>query len=152
MKEFGDERVCINNDDVLPVKSMSLDPTFFAQLCSVDELHDFKSDREDMCYSLINLDVDSDNAYCVSQNREIRINKKTIRAIDIEEALDFAISSDMSGNEAICSSCLYKYLVTLTDLFEGLLSETERGEVILSYSRELVNKIASRILHMKEAN
>ena len=145
MKEFGDERVCINNDDVLPVKSLSLDPMFFAQLCSVDELHDFKSDREDMCYSLINLDVDSDNAYCISQNREIRINKKAIRATNIEEALDFAISSDMSGNEAICSSCLYKYLVTLTDLFEGLLSEAERGDVILSYSRELINSIATEL-------
>ncbi len=143
--EFGGERVCINNDDVLPVKSMALDPQFFAQLYSVDELENFKSDREDMCYALINLDLDSDKAYCVSQGREIRINKKTIKATNIEEALDFTRISDMSGNEAICSSCLYKYLVTLTDLFEGLLSEEERGDVILNYSRDLINSIAAEL-------
>ena len=28
MKEFGEERVCINDDDVLHVKSIILDPSF----------------------------------------------------------------------------------------------------------------------------
>jgi hypothetical protein len=145
MKEFGGERVCINDDDVLPVKSMALDPLFFAQLCSVDDLEGFKSNREDMCYSLINLNQDTDFAYCVSQGKAIRINQKTIRATNIEEALDFAVSSDMSGNEVICSSCLYKYLVTLTDLFEDLLSEEEKGDLILSYSQDLINSIVSQL-------
>ncbi len=145
MKEFGGERVCINDDDVIPVKTMVLDPQFFAQLCSVNDLQDFKSNREDMCYSLINLNPDADNAICLSQGKVIRINKKTIRATNIEEGLDFAINSDVSGNEAICSSCLYKYLVTLTDLFDNLLSEEEKGQIILSYSQDLINSIAAQL-------
>ncbi|MDF1539833.1 MAG: hypothetical protein P1Q69_13115, partial [Candidatus Thorarchaeota archaeon] len=66
-------------------------------------------------------------------------------AASIEDALDFTFSSDMSGNEAICSSCLYKYLVTLTDLYEDLLSETEKSATILSYSKDLVNRIAEEL-------
>ena len=145
MKEFGDERVCINNDDVVPIKSMNVDPLFFTQLQSVENLTEFKSEREDLCYSLINLDSNDDCAYCVSQGRAIRINKKEISAKIIEEALDFAVTSDMSGNEVICSSCMYKYLVTLTDLYEDLLSETEKSATILRYSRDLVNKIAEEL-------
>ena len=145
MKEFGSERVCINDDDVLPVNSMSLDPLFFAQLYSVDELEEFKSNREDMCYSLINLNQESDCAYCVSQGKEIRINQRVVSASNIEDALDFAVISDMGGNEAVCSSCLYKYLVTLTDLFEDLLSEEEKGSLILNYSKDLIKGIVVQL-------
>jgi hypothetical protein len=98
-----------------------------------------------MCYSLINLNQDTDHASCVSQGKTIRINQKNIRATNIEEALDFSVSSDMSGNEIICSSCLYKYLVTLTDLFDDLLSEEERGELILRYSQDLIRSIATQL-------
>ena len=51
----------------------------------------------------------------------------------------------MSGNEVICSSCLYKYLVSLTDLFEGLLSEKEKSDLLLSYSQDLINNIVSQL-------
>jgi len=145
MKEFGKERVCINNDDVMPIRSLNIDPLFFTQLQSVENLNEFKSERKDMCYSLINLDSSDDHAYCVSQGHAIIINNKAISAANIEDALDFAVSSDMSGNEVICSSCLYKYLVTLTDLYEDLLSETEKSATILSYSKDLVNKIADEL-------
>ncbi|MFW9910637.1 MAG: hypothetical protein ACFFEF_18945 [Candidatus Thorarchaeota archaeon] len=145
MKEFGNERVCINGDDVLPIKTMSIDPTFFAQLCSVDDLSQFKSDREDLCYTLINLDMEEDTTYCVSQSKMIQINAKPVSAAHVEEALDFALISSNTSNEAVCSSCLYKYLITLTNLFENFLSDQEKSELILQYSKELVNKIASEL-------
>ncbi len=145
MKEFGDERVCINNDNVVPIKSMQVDPLFFTQLQSISDLDEFKSEREDMCYSLINLDNSDDCVYCISQGSIIRINNKAVSATNIEDALDFTVSPDMNDNEVICSSCLYKYLVTLTDLYEDLLSESEKSLTILSYSKDLVNKIAEEL-------
>lgn len=142
LREFGEERVCLNNDDILPIKSITIDPHFFAQLESVEALRDFETDRDDLCYGLLNLDPRDGRVYCVSQGKAIIINSHYIRAGDVKEALNFVVPSQMGSDDVVCSACLYKYLVTLTDVFEGILSDSEKRIVILSYTQDLVNRIA----------
>ncbi|MBD3406353.1 MAG: hypothetical protein GF411_09605 [Candidatus Lokiarchaeota archaeon] len=140
-KEFGKEQVCINNDDVQPISSIMVDPTFFPA-DSVEDLKEFRSDNENMCYLLIFLDDKSNSAYCVSQGKKIRINSRPVQASDIREALQFVTSAEKSGSGVICSTCLYKYLVTMGDVFEDLLSESERAKVISEYIQKIAAKMA----------
>ncbi len=141
-KEFGDEKVCINGDDVLPIRAISVDPSFFAKTDSVEELMEFKSDKENMCYLLIYLDKADDFVYCVSRGLNLHINNKEVKASDIQAALAFVSSNEISSNGVVCSSCLYKYLVTLGDIFEDLITESERAEIIEDYVKEIYLKMA----------
>lgn len=140
-KEFGKDQVCVNNDDVQPVSTIIVDPTFFPA-DSVEDLEEFKSDNESMCYLLIYLDDTSDTAYCVSQGKRIKINNRPVRASDIREALQFVTATEKAGSGVICSTCLYKYLVTMGDVFEDLLNETERAKVISEYIQKIAAKMA----------
>ncbi|MFX1368823.1 MAG: hypothetical protein ACFFAY_09515, partial [Promethearchaeota archaeon] len=141
-KEFGLEKVCLNNDDVLPINSISVDPGFFGQAKSIDDLSPFKSDKPSMCYLLIYLDEKSGNTYCVSQGQELRINSKFVSASEIEAALQFVIASEQSGDGIVCSSCLYKYLMTLGETFQDVLSQGERTEIISGYVKMLTTEMA----------
>ncbi len=142
LREYGNERICINNDDIMHIKSIAIDPHFFAQLASVEDLKGFESEKEDLCYGLLNLDPRDGKAYCVSQGKAVMINSHYIQAADIRDALNFVAPSEMGNDDVICSSCLYKYLVTLTDVFENLMNDIEKGQVILTYTRDLVNRMA----------
>lgn len=113
-KEFGTEKVCVNNDDVQPINSISIDPTFFGLMDSREGLAEFKSSNEGMCYLLISLDAEDGRAYCVSQGRQLKINNRDIQASDIKDALQFVSTKDITTDGVVCSSCLYKYLVTLS--------------------------------------
>jgi len=141
-KEFGVEKVCLNNDDVLPVNSISIDPGFFGQAESIQELIPFRSDKPEMCYLLIYLDDSTGNTFCVSQGQEIRINRKVVAANEIKAALHFVIASEQSSDGIVCSSCLYKYLMTLGETFEDLLSEGERAEIISGYVKNVTTEMA----------
>ncbi len=147
MREFGGERVCINHDDVSPINPITIDPLFFAQLQTVDELEGYASEKASLCYNLINLDPRSGTAFCVSQGRNIALHNHVIRNCDIMDALSFVTASQMGNDDVICSTCLYKYLVTMTDVYEDILTEKERAEIIVKYSRGMVERIAEDIIH-----
>ena len=147
-KEFGDETVCLNNDDVLPINPISLDPTFFTHTTSIEDLKEFKSDKEDMCYLLIYLDKENGKAYCVSQGKELRINKQDVKDKDIEDALQFVTYTELSSNGALCSECLYKYLVSCTDV--GIIpDEEERNEILAIYVKKIAIQMAMRLSDSK---
>lgn len=141
-KEFGDEKVCLNNDDVRPINCLSLDPTFFTQMDSRDRLSEFKSSNESMCYLLVGLDNEDGRVYCVSQDEKLSINSRDVRASDIEDALQFVSTKEMSTDGVVCSSCLYKYLITLSSAFSDMLTDSERSDVIRAYVRQTALRIA----------
>ncbi|NHJ15007.1 MAG: hypothetical protein EAX95_15100 [Candidatus Thorarchaeota archaeon] len=141
-KEFGLEKICLNNDDILPINSIAVDPGFFGETKSIVDLLSYKSDNPSMCYLLIYLDEESGNTFCVSQGRELQINSKPVSAKEIEAALQFVLASDKASDGIVCSSCLYKYLMTLGETFEDLLSEGERTELISGYVKDLTTEMA----------
>lgn len=142
-REFGEERVCLNNDDVFPINAISVDPSFFEQINSLDELKEYKSDKESMCYLLIYLDREGGYCYCVSQGQRISINEKDIKTLEIDSALQFVTSTEKSRDGVICSDCLYKYLRTLGEASEGFLTDSERHTVISSYVKEVSSRLAA---------
>jgi hypothetical protein len=147
-KEFAGlerEKVCLNNDDILPIHAISVDPSFFEQIVSVDDLVQFKSDNESMCYLLIYLDRKGGLCFCVSQNQRIKINDKEVKVAEIDSALQFVTSTERSRDGVICSDCLYKYLRTLGEASAGFLSDQEREEIITSYVREVSTRMAKEL-------
>lgn len=142
-KEFDDgEKVCLNNDDVVEIKPISIAKSFFSSIDSFENLQDLKSDKENVCYLLVYLDDEKNEAYCVSKGEKLVINGNDVRADDLRDALKFVNLGGKSTDGEICSTCMYKYLITLSDIFQGVISEEERTEIIAIYIREIANRMA----------
>lgn len=141
-RQFGDEKVCLNNDDVVPINAISIDPSFFEQISHIDELTEYKSDKESMCYLLMYLDRKSGFCYCISQGQKLSINKKDVKTTEIDSALQFVTTTERNRNGVICSDCLYKYLRTLGEASEGFLTDSEREEIVASYVRNVSTRMA----------
>ena len=144
-REFGDEKVCLNDDGVYPINAISVDPSFFSQLNSQRLLEEYMSDNKSMCYLLMFLDRDGGFCYCVSQNQRISINEKDVKVSEIDSALQFVTSSEKSRDGVLCSDCLYRYLRTLGGSSEGFLTDDEKQEIIATYVRELATNMAIQL-------
>ena len=144
-REFGDEKVCLNDDGVYPINAISVDPSFFSQLNSQRLLEEYMSDNKSMCYLLMFLDRDGGFCYCVSQNQRISINEKDVKVSEIDSALQFVTSSEKSRDGVLCSDCLYRYLRTLGESSEGFLTDDEKQEIIATYVRELATNMAIQL-------
>jgi hypothetical protein len=147
-KEFAGlekEKICLNNDDILPINAISVDPSFFKIIESVEDLTQYKSDNASMCYLLIYLDRNEGFCYCVSQAQRISINEKDVKVSEIDSALQFVTSIDRSRDGVICSDCLYKYLRTLGEASTGFLTDVEREEIINSYVHEVSMRVAAEL-------
>ncbi len=144
-REFGDEKVCLNNDGVFPINAISVDPSFFSQLDSQQHLGEFSSDNKTMCYLLMFLDREGGYCYCVSQNQRININEKDVKVSEIDSALQFVTTSEKSRDGVLCSDCLYRYLRTLGASSDGFLTDDERKEIIATYVRELATNMAIQL-------
>lgn len=144
-KEFGEEKVCLNNDSVFPIRAISVDPSFFNSLQSKIDLAKFSSSNETMCYLVTFLDRDEGYCYCVSQNQRIRINNQDVKVSEIDSALQFVTTSEKHRDGVLCSDCLYRYLRTLGESSEGFLTEEERDEIIVSYVKDIANTMAMQL-------
>jgi len=144
-RQFGDEKVCLNNDDVVPINAISVDPSFFEKITSIDELAEYKSDKDSMCYLLMFLDRKGGLSYCISQGQNIVINKKNVKTSEIDSALQFVTSTDRNRDGVVCSDCLYKYLRTLGEASEGFLTDSEREEIVASYVRDVSTRMAAEL-------
>ena len=151
-REFGEEKVCLNNDSVYPIRAISVDPSFFNALQSMNNLQEFASTNEAMCYLVTFLDREEGYCYCVSQNQRIRINNQDVKASEIDRALQFVTSSEKHRDGVLCSDCLYRYLRTLGESSKGYLTDEERKEIIESYVRNLANTLAMQLSGFDETD
>ena len=144
-RQFGDEKVCLNNDDIIPINAISVDPSFFEQIKSKEELVEYKSDKQSMCYLLMFLDRLGGLCHCISQGQTIVINKKKVKAAEIDSALQFVSTTDRNTDGVVCSDCLYKYLRTLGEASEGFLTNSEREEIVASYVKDVSVRMAAEL-------
>lgn len=144
-RQFGDEKVCLNNDDVFPINAISVDPSFFEKIDCIEDLVEYKSDKESMCYLLTYLDREGGYCYCISQGKRINISKKDVKTTEIDSALQFVTTTDKNRDGIICSDCLYKYLRTLGEASEGFLTDSEREEIVASYVKEVSTRMAAEL-------
>ncbi|MHA2141110.1 MAG: hypothetical protein ACXADC_13080 [Candidatus Thorarchaeota archaeon] len=150
LKEFGNEKVCLNNDDVVPIVTIAVDPMFLGDVTAFEDLANLKSDKENMCYLLIFLDAEADQTYCISQAQKIRINAQDVKASEILAALQFVTTAEQASDGIACSSCLYKYLVTLGETFDDVLTDEERSELISAYVRNITSQMATELIGTEE--
>ena len=151
-RQFGDEKVCLNNDDVFPINAISVDPSFFEQINTMEELAEYKSDKESMCYLLMFLDRRWGSCHCISRGQKIVINKKVVKSAEIDSALQFVTTTDRNNDGVVCSDCLYKYLRTLGEASEGYLSDSEREELVASYVRDVSTRMAAELSGYSSTN
>ncbi len=132
-KTFGDETLCVNNDEILEVDVIEIDPAIFT----------FHKTREDIaremvgdgvtCYAAIYVNYPDNSVYCISQGWKLRIHGRDVPGTDLEDALQFLSTKDLHATAEICSECLYKFLLTLADTFADTMSKEEKTQEIKKY-------------------
>jgi len=149
-KVFGDEKLCVNSDSVLGVDVIDIDPHVFAFRKDKKGIEQERAAEGNVCYAAIYVNYPDNRVYCISQGWVIRIHGKDVPGNDLEEALQFLSTKDLSANAEICSECLYKFLLTLSDVFADMMTRKEKTEEVKKYVDKFSLKIAVKLSQMDE--
>jgi hypothetical protein len=141
-KVFGDEKLCINDDSILEVDAMEVDPQVFAYRANRQGMLEEQAEDGNVCYTSIYVNYPDNKVYCISQGWVLRIHGYDVPGNDLEDALQFLSTKDLAASAEICSECLYKFILTLADTFSDMISRKEKTEEIKSYVDKFSLKIA----------
>ncbi|MEM4734099.1 MAG: hypothetical protein QXS20_00095 [Candidatus Thorarchaeota archaeon] len=147
-KVFGDEKLCVNDDNILEMNVIEIDPTLFAFHQDKESLELERADSDDICYCAIYINYPDNRVYCVSQGWPIRIHGKDVLATDLESAMQFLTTKDVAQNAEVCSECLYKFLLTLSDQFADSMSKKERTDEVKRYVNRFSLMMAVKLSQM----
>jgi hypothetical protein len=149
-KVFGDEKLCVNDDRVLEIEAIELDPSLFAFHTTKEGMQEEKASEGNVCYASIYINYPDNRVYCISQGWVLRIHGKDVPADDLEDALQFLSTKDLTASAEICSECLYKFILTLGDTFADLLSKKEKTDEVKRYVDKFSLMIAVKHSQMDE--
>ena len=141
-KVFGDEKLCVNNDSVLEIEAIEIDPSFFSFRPDRESMLEEQASEGNICYASIFVNYPDNKVYCISQGWNLRIHGKDVPGNDLEDALQFLSTKEASASAEICSECLYKFILTLGDTFADLMTRKEKTDEIKRYVDEFSLKIA----------
>ncbi|MFX0108864.1 MAG: hypothetical protein ACFE7R_11305, partial [Candidatus Hodarchaeota archaeon] len=125
-KVFGDEKLCVNDDKVLEVEAIEVDPALFAFHNNRESMRSEEAADDNVCYCSIFVNYPDNRVYCISQGWILRIHSRDVPGDDLEDALQFLSTKDLDSSMEICSECLYKFLLTLSDKFADTLDRKEK--------------------------
>lgn len=149
-KVFGDEKLCVNADSVLEVDVIDIDPHVFAFRKDKKGIEQERAADGNVCYAAIYVNYPENKVYCISQGWVLRIHGKDVPGNDLEDALQFLSTKDLSASAEICSECLYKFLLTLSDTFADMMTRKEKTDEIKRYVDKFSLKIAVKLSQMDE--
>ena len=132
-KVFGDEKLCVNNDSVLEIEAIEIDPSIFSFHYDKDSMEEERATEGNVCYACIYINYPDNKVYCISQGWVLRIHGKDVPGIDLEDAMQFLSTKEISSSAEICSECLYKFILTLGDTFADTLTEREKTDEVKKY-------------------
>jgi len=132
-KVFGDERLCVNDDKVLEIEAIEIDPSIFSFHYDKESMEEERATEGTVCYASIYINYPNNKVYCISQGWVLRIHGKDVPGNDLEDAMQFLSTKEITSNAEICSECLYKFILTLGDTFTDLLTEKEKTEEVKRY-------------------
>lgn len=132
-KVFGDERLCVNDDRVLEIDAIEIDPSIFSYHFDKDSMAEERASDGNVCYASIYINYPDNKVYCISQGWVLRIHGKDVPGDDLEDAMQFLSTKEISSSAEICSECLYKFILTLGDTFADTLTEREKTEEVKRY-------------------
>ena len=149
-KVFGDEKLCVNDDDVLEIEAIEIDPTIFAFHTDQEAIETERASEDNICYAAVYVNYPDNRVYCISQGWVLRIHGKDVPANDLEDALQFLSTKDLTASAEICSECLYKFILTLADTFADLISRKEKTDEVKRYVDKFSLMIAVKHSQMDE--
>jgi len=149
-KVFGKEKLCVNNDEVLEVEVIEVDPSLFSFHTDKESMKKERAAEENICYASIFVNSRDNKVYCISQGWTLRIHGKDVPGNDLEDALQFLSTKDLTDSAEICSECLYKFILTLGDTFADLMSKKEKTDEVKKYVDKFSLKIAVKHSQMDE--
>ncbi|MFW9787646.1 MAG: hypothetical protein ACFFE2_03280 [Candidatus Thorarchaeota archaeon] len=132
-KVFGDEKLCVNNDSVLEIESIEIDPSIFSFHYDKDSMREERATEGNVCYASIYINYPDNKVYCISQGWVLRIHGKDVPGNDLEDAMQFLSTKEITSSAEICSECLYKFILTLGDTFTDNLTEKEKTAEVKKY-------------------
>ncbi len=132
-KVFGDEKLCVNNDSVLEIDAIEIDPSIFSFHYDKESMEEERATDGNVCCASIFINYPDNKVYCISQGWVLRIHGKDVPGNDLEDAMQFLSTKEISSSAEICSECLYKFILTLGDTFAELLSEKEKTDEVKKY-------------------
>ena len=132
-KVFGDEKLCVNNDSVLEIDAIEIDPSIFSFHPDKDSMEEERATDGNVCYASIFINYPDNKVYCISQGWILRIHGQDVPGNDLEDAMQFLSTKEISSSAEICSECLYKFILTLGDTFSDLLTEKEKTDEVKKY-------------------
>jgi len=141
-KVFGDEKLCVNDDSVLEIEVLEIDPSFFSFRPDRESMIEEQASEGNICYAAIFVNYPDNKVYCISQGWELRIHGKDVPGNDLEDALQFLSTKEARASAEICSECLYKFILTLGDTFADLMTKEEKTDEIKRYVDQFSLKIA----------
>ncbi|TFG26499.1 hypothetical protein EU527_19670 [Candidatus Thorarchaeota archaeon] len=141
-KVFGDEKLCVNDDSVLEVEAIEIDPSIFAFHTSKESMKEEQASEGNICYASIFVNYPNNKVYCISQGWVLRIHGKDVPGDDLEDALQFLSTKEATASAEICSECLYKFILTLGDTFADLMTRKEKTDEVKKYVDKFSLKIA----------
>ncbi len=149
-KVFGDEQLCVNDDTILELDVMEIDPSLFGFNPTKESLEKEKANKGNLCYLCIYANYPDNKVYCVSQGWNLRIHGKDVKADELKDAMKFLSTTDKSASAELCSDCLYKFLLTLGESFTDVMSKEEKMEEIKRYVDEFSVKVAINLSETDE--
>ncbi|MHA2353323.1 MAG: hypothetical protein ACXAC0_01805 [Candidatus Thorarchaeota archaeon] len=132
-KVFGDEKLCVNNDSVLEIDAIEIDPSIFSFRSDKESMEDERASDGNVCYASIYINYPNNKVYCISQGWILRIHGQDVPGNDLEDAMQFLSTKEITSSAEICSECLYKFILTLGDTFSDLLTEKEKTDEVKKY-------------------
>jgi len=141
-KVFGDENLCVNDDKVLEIEAIEIDPSIFSFRPDRESMIDEQAGEGNICYAAIYVNYPDNRVYCISQGWILRIHGKDVPGGDLEDALQFLSTKEANASAEICSECLYKFILTLGDTFADIMTKKEKTDEIKKYVDRFSLKIA----------
>jgi hypothetical protein len=132
-KVFGDERLCVNDDRVLEIDAIEIDPSIFSFHFDKDSMEEERASDGNVCYASIYINYPDNKVYCISQGWVLRIHGQDVPGNDLEDAMQFLSTKEITSSAELCSDCLYKFILTLGDTFSDLLTEKEKTDEVKKY-------------------
>ncbi len=132
-KVFGDEKLCVNDDSVLEIDAIEIDPSIFSFHYDKDSMEEERASESNVCYASIYINYPDNKVYCISQGWVLRIHGQDVPGNDLEDAMQFLSTKEISSSAEICSECLYKFILTLGDTFTDALTEKEKTDEVKKY-------------------
>jgi hypothetical protein len=149
-KVFDDETLCVNDDNVLEVDAIEVDPSIFALYPDQESMVREQAHDGNTCYASIYVNCPDNRVYCISQGWALRIHGKDVPGNDLEDALQFLSTKDLTSSAEICSECLYKFLLTLADSFADLMTKKEKTDEVKRYVDKFSLMIAVKHSHIDD--